>query len=238
YALVGFTKEVSGAELAELAHKYGLPVVEDLGSGCLVYFSRYGIRKEPTVQEIVRTGVDIVTFSGDKLLGAPQAGIIVGRRELVERIRSNPLNRALRIDKLTLAGLEATLRLYLDEKLALEHIPVLSMILMPAREVRRRALRLKRMLSRAELPGFSFQVVPTVCRTGGGALPLADLPSFAVAVESDRLSPEELHARLRTTNPPVVGRIEEERFLLEVRTLFPEDFPLVVRALKQVASHV
>ncbi len=238
YALVGFTKEVSGAELAELAHKYGLPVVEDLGSGCLVDFSRYGVRKEPTVQEIVRTGVDIVTFSGDKLLGAPQAGIIVGRRELVERIRSNPLNRALRIDKLTLAGLEATLRLYLDEGLAREHIPVLSMILMPAREVRRRALRLKRMLSRAGLPGFSFRVVPTVCRTGGGALPLADLPSFAVAVESDRLSPEELHARLRTTDPPLVGRIEEERFLLEVRTLFPEDFPLVVRALKQVASHV
>lgn len=234
YAIVGFTREVSGAELVALGRRYGIPVVEDLGSGCLVDFSRYGLRREPTVQEIVRTGVDVVTFSGDKLLGAPQAGIIVGRRELVERIRQNPLNRALRIDKLTLAGLEATLRLYLDEKLAVERIPVLRMILKPAEEVRREARRLKRLLDRIGLPGFSFKVVPTVCRTGGGALPVADLPSYAVAVEARDLSAEELHEHLRTGSPPVVGRVEEGRFLLEVRTVFPEEFPLVVEAFRRL----
>ncbi len=237
YAIVGFTREVSGAELVALGRRYGLPVVEDLGSGCLVDFSRYGLRREPTVQEVVRSGVDVVTFSGDKLLGAPQAGIIVGRRELVERIRQNPLNRALRIDKLTLAGLEATLRLYLDEKLAVEKIPTLRLILKPPEKVRREARRLKNLLSRAGLPGFSFAVVPTVCRTGGGALPVADLPSYAVAVNSERFSAEELHERLRVGEPPVVGRIEEDRFLLEVRTIFPEEFPLVVKALKRLINH-
>ena len=237
YAIVGFTREVSGAELVALGHRYGIPVVEDLGSGCLVDFARYGLRREPTVQEIVRTGVDVVTFSGDKLLGGPQAGIIVGRRELVEKIRQNPLNRALRIDKLTLAGLEATLRLYLDERLAVEKIPTLRMIMKSPETVKREAHRLKRLLSRAGLPGFSFAVVPTVCRTGGGALPVADLPSYAVAVISERFSPEELHERLRVGEPPVVGRIEEDRFLLEVRTVFPEEFPLVVKALRNLVSH-
>jgi len=182
------------------------------------------------------SGVDVVTFSGDKLLGGPQAGIIVGRRELVERIRANPLNRALRIDKLTLAGLEATLRLYLDEKLAVEHIPTLRMILMPAERVKQRARRLARLLKKAVPEKACFSVVPTVGRTGGGALPLADLPSFAVAVKVEGLSAEELHRKLRLGEPPVVGRIEEERFLLEVRTIFDEEFPWVAEALKKVVQ--
>ena len=238
FAVVGFTKEVSGKELVALGRRYGIPVVEDLGSGCLVELSRYGVRREPTVQEVIRTGVEVVTFSGDKLLGGPQAGIIVGHRELVEKIRRNPLNRALRIDKLTLAGLEATLRLYLDEDLAVQKIPVLRMILLPPEEIRRRARRLKRMLVKAALPGFEFEVVSTVCRTGGGALPIADLPSFAVAVKSERFSPEELHEKLRLGEPPIVGRIEEDRFLLEVRTLFPDQFPLIVEAFRRMTPHV
>ncbi len=237
FAVLGFTKEVSGAELVALGRRYGIPVIEDLGSGCLVDFSRYGLRKEPTVQEVVRAGVDVVTFSGDKLLGAPQAGIIVGRRELVERIRQNPLNRALRIDKMTLAGLEATLRLYLDEGLAVTRIPTLRMILMPAEEVKKRALRLKRRLQRAGLSGWRFEVVSTICRTGGGALPMADIPSYAVAVYSERFSPEELHLRLRQGEPPVVGRIEEDRFLLEVRTILEEEFSLVEEALRRLEEN-
>ena len=237
FAVVGFTKEVSGKELVALGRRYGIPVVEDLGSGCLVELSRYGVRKEPTVQEVIRTGVEVVTFSGDKLLGGPQAGIIVGHREPIEKIRRNPLNRALRIDKLTLAGLEATLRLYLDEDLAVQKIPVLRMILLPPEEIRRRARRLKRMLVKAALPGFEFEVVSTVCRPGGGALPIADLPSFAVAVKSERFSPEELHEKLRLGEPPIVGRIEEDRFLLEVRTIFPDQFPLIVEAFRRMAPH-
>jgi len=237
FAVVGFTKEVSGKELVELGRRYGIPVVEDLGSGCLVDFSRYGLRKEPTVQEVIRSGVEVVTFSGDKLLGGPQAGIIVGQKDLVEKIRQNPLNRALRIDKLTLAGLEATLRLYLDEGLAVERIPTLRMILLPPKEVRRRAQRLKRMLVKASLPGFRFEVMPTVCRTGGGALPIADLDSYAVAVNSEKFSPEELHQRLRTGEPPVVGRIEGDRFLLEARTIFPEEFLLVVEAFRRLSQN-
>ncbi len=236
FVIEGFTKEVSGRELAELAKRHGLISVEDLGSGCFVDFSKYGITKEPTVQEVLKSGIDVVTFSGDKLLGGPQAGIILGKKEIVERIRRNPLNRALRIDKLTLAGLEATLRLYLDEELAVKSIPTLYMILSPAEEVKRKATRLVRLFRREGISGFSFKVVPTVCRTGGGALPIADIPSFAVEVTSERFSAKEIHERLRAASVPVVGRIEDERFLLELRTVFPEEIPQVVEAFKEAFS--
>jgi L-seryl-tRNA(Ser) seleniumtransferase len=192
YAIVGFTHEVTTEELVALGRKKGIPVMEDLGSGCLIDFSKYGLKKEPTVQEVVRAGVDVATFSGDKLLGGPQAGIIVGKKEIIEAIRKNPLNRAIRIDKLTLAGLEMVLRIYREEERAIKEIPVLSMILKSPDELKRKARGLARKLKSLALPGFVFEVVPTVGRTGGGALPLLELPSYAVRVSSERHSPEEL----------------------------------------------
>lgn len=235
FDIVGFTKEVSLEELVNLGKKFGLPVMKDLGSGCFVDFSKYGLKKEPTVQEVLKTGVDIVTFSGDKLLGGPQAGIILGKKELIEKIRKNPLNRALRIDKMTLAGLEATLRLYRDENLAIEHIPVLKMILATKEELKKKAKNLLRKLKGLNLKDFNFKVVETINRTGGGALPTLDLVSYAVAVESP-FSPQVLQKRLRENNPPIITRIEEDRLLVDVRCLFDEDFKEIVSAFKKIGN--
>jgi L-seryl-tRNA(Ser) seleniumtransferase len=205
YRVVGFTAEVSARELTELGRARGIPVMEDLGSGSLVDLRPWGFPYEPTVPEVVASGVDLVSFSGDKLLGGPQAGIVVGRADLVERLRRHPLQRALRADKLTLAALEGTLGLYLDPERAVREVPVLRMLNDPVETVRARAERLA-----AAVGG---EVEETVARVGGGALPLAELPSFACAVE------ESLAEALRTGEPPVVGVLRDGRLLLDCRTL-------------------
>ncbi|NPB08972.1 MAG: L-seryl-tRNA(Sec) selenium transferase [Thermodesulfobacteria bacterium] len=232
FAIVGFTKEVSGAELVELGKKYGLPVVEDLGSGCFVDFSRFGLIKEPTVQEVLASGVSVVTFSGDKLLGGPQAGLILGQKDLVDQIKKNPMNRAVRIDKLTLAALEAVLRLYRDEEEALKKIPTLHLITMPPEEIRKKARALKRRLR--GVPDLSVSIRETVSRVGGGALPLASPKSYAVTLTSPRFSAAELERKLRAGDPPVIARIEEEKLLLDMRTVLPDEIPLVEKAIKKI----
>ncbi len=234
YAIVGFTKEVSGAELVALGRRYHLPVIEDLGSGCFVDFSKYGLLKEPTVQEVLATGVDVVTFSGDKLLGGPQAGIILGRREFIAAIRKNPLNRAVRIDKMTLAALEATLRLYRDEKEAIEKIPTLRMITTPSEILKKRARRLKNKLCKLLPPETEIKVVETISRVGGGALPLASPKSYAVALRSPQFSPTRLESSLREANPPVIARIEEDALLFDLRTILPEEEGLISQILAQI----
>jgi len=233
YYIEGFTKEVSAKELVSLAAKHGLLVMEDLGSGCFVDFSKYGLIKEPTVQEVVKSGVDVVTFSGDKLLGGPQAGIILGKKEIIKEIRRNPLNRALRIDKLTLAGLEATLRLYRCEELAIKKIPILRMILKSEAELKREAQRLKRIISRQGLKSISCRLFRTSGKTGGGALPKLELPSYAVGLYCEK-PPQWIQERLRARNIPIIGRIEEDAFLLDVRCLFPEDYPEIAKAVKEL----
>ena len=200
FRLVGFTELPSVADLAKVAQRHGLPLVDDLGSGAIAR-----IEDEPLVRESLQAGADLVCFSGDKLLGGPQAGIVVGRAELVERLRRHPLQRAVRADKLTLAALEGTLALYLDPERAFREIPVLRMAAEPADAVQARAERL------AELVGG--EVEETAARIGGGALPLAELPSFACAVE------EELAGPLRAGEPPVIGVIRDGRLLLDCRTL-------------------
>ena len=200
FRVVGFTEQPSLEELAAVASRHELPLVDDLGSGVLVR-----LEDEPSAKESLTAGADLVCFSGDKLLGGPQAGIVVGRADLVERLRRHPLQRALRADKLTIAALEGTLCLYIDPERAANEVPVLRMLHQPAERVRARAERL------AESVGG--EVEETVARVGGGALPLAELPSFACAVE------EELAARLRAGEPPVVGVIRDGRLLLDCRTL-------------------
>jgi len=209
FRVVGFTEQPRLADLVRVARAHGLPLVDDLGSGALFASSSLPLGDEPTARESLEAGADLVCFSGDKLLGGPQAGIIVGRAELVERLRRHPLQRALRADKLTLAALEATLALYLDPELAAREVPVLRMLAEPVETVRARAQRL------ADLVGGDVE--PTVGRVGGGALPLTELPSFACAVE------EELAPRLRETDPPVIGVVRDGRCLLDCRTLRDEE---------------
>jgi L-seryl-tRNA(Ser) seleniumtransferase len=212
FRVLGFTERPQLSELAQIAKRAALPLVDDLGSGALA-----ALGDEPTPAESLRAGADLVSFSGDKLLGGPQAGIVVGRATLVERLRRHPLQRALRADKLTLAALEGTLAIALDPERAAREIPVLLMFHEPLPDVRARAERL------AELVGG--EVEETVARVGGGALPLAELPSAACAVE------EELADRLRLGEPPVVAVVRDGRTLLDSRALADEDVAEVAAAV-------
>ena len=238
YRIIGFTSEVELPELVALGRKHGLPVIEDLGSGNFSDFSALGLGREPTVQEATAAGADVVTFSGDKVLGGPQAGIIVGRKEYVDRIKRNPLNRALRIDKMTLAALEATLRLYLDPEQARRRIPTLRMITAEPKELMRNARRLAGLIRRTLATSYAARVTPGASRVGGGAFPERDIPTGLVRLDASGagLSPDALRTALLATDPPLVGRIEENAFCLDVRTLDPSEYGLVVAALGQAAA--
>ena len=219
FRIIGFTSDVSAEEMVELAGKKNLFTMEDLGSGCLVDLSRYGFPKEPTVQEIVKAGVDVVTFSGDKLLGGPQAGIIVGSSDVIQKIKKNPLNRALRIDKFTLASLESVLREYYETENALAKIPTLTMLTVDNSELKKRAIRIQRRLKKNVKTGCEFKLVSTVSRVGGGALPEYSIPSWAVELAPEKMKLSSLEKKLRDLEIPVIGRIENEHFLLDVRTV-------------------
>lgn len=236
FKMVGFTKEVSAEELVELAANYKLLVMEDLGSGCLMDMSRYGLRKEPTVQETLKAGVDVVTFSGDKLLGGPQAGIIVGKKNIIDSIKKNQLNRALRIDKFTLAALETVLRLYYDQETAVAQIPTLSMLTAEPEMLNRRAKRLVRLIKKMLFDKCKVKVSATGSRVGGGALPEEDLESRAVVLEPLDRTVNELEKSLRHSSLPIIGRIEEDRFILDMRTVGDDEISLIAKVLGQVFS--
>jgi L-seryl-tRNA(Ser) seleniumtransferase len=234
YRIIGFHKEVDIADLVALGRERNLPVFEDLGSGNLFDFSPYGFMPEPTVQQVLKSGVDVVSFSGDKLLGGPQAGVIVGRKEYIDRIKKNQLNRALRIDKMTLAALEATLRLYLDPELARRKVPTLAMITAGRDELSARARRLRRRLAR-DLAGLAEVTVrPGFSRVGGGSFPEQDLPTALVAVNPAAMDVESLRQGLLATDIPVIGRVEDGRFCLDPRTLMDEEFAVVAGAVRTV----
>ncbi len=230
YRVVGFTAAVSSRELAELGRARGVTVMEDLGSGCLVDLSRYGFPYEPTVPEVVASGVDLVSFSGDKLLGGPQAGIVVGRAELVERLARNPLNRALRIDKFTIAALEATLYAY-EAGTALETIPTLRMLTEPLASIRRRARRVLARVGPAVTRALGARVTESSSQVGGGALPTVELPSAVIALGTTERPAAELDAALRTGHPPVLGRLLDDRLLLDCRTVLASDVPALAARL-------
>ena len=225
YRIIGFSQTPALTELVELGHKHHLPVIEDLGSGCLLDLKQFGIHDEPSVQDSIRAGVDVVSFSGDKLLGGPQAGIILGKKNYLDVLKKHPLNRAMRVDKMTLAALEATLRSYETGKE--KDIPVIGMLAEKPENLLQKAERLHKLLTDT---GIAAEIVPTEGQVGGGSVPNHSLPSWAVAFSGDVNTLEE---KLRLGIQPVIGRIHEGKYLLDVRTLFEEDFPTIVEALKE-----
>lgn len=238
FHMVGFTEQVSLQDLAEFGRTRGLPVVEDLGSGSFIDFSAYGLRREPTVKDTISSGAALVTFSGDKLLGGPQAGIILGRKEFVNLLKTNPLNRALRIDKFTLASLEASLRLYLDEEKALERIPTLKMITAGYPELRAKAVRLKRKLVKAAGNVVEVTLMEGFSRIGGGSLPVQELKTSLIAMRPHKMSVNALEEWFRSQPIPIIGRIEKEKFMLDVRTMRKEDEAIVINAVSGLAGEV
>jgi L-seryl-tRNA(Ser) seleniumtransferase len=240
FRVIGFTSEVSLQDLVQLGRENQLPVVNDLGSGCLIDLTQYGLEKEPTVQETIKTGVDVVTISGDKLLGGPQAGIILGKKIFLDLFKINPLTRALRIDKLTLAALESTLLLYFDEKRVMEEIPTLRMLSLDTRGLKRRGRRLLKRLSGMMNQGITFALREDVSQVGGGALPLQELPTIIVSVKPLDFSVNRFEESLRKADPPIISRISKEELILDMRTVFDEEIPLLAagieKALKQLQS--
>jgi L-seryl-tRNA(Ser) seleniumtransferase len=234
YRVVGFTADVSSRELAELGRAKDVPVMEDLGSGCFVDLHRHGFPHEPTVPDVVASGVDLVSFSGDKLLGGPQAGIVVGRADLVERLTKNPLNRALRIDKFTVAALEGTLYAY-EAGTALETIPALRMLTEPLASIRRRARGLLRRLPARTRAALGAQVTETRSQVGGGALPTVELPTAALALGHPARPAHELDETLRSGRPPVLGRLVDDRLLLDCRTILAHDVAALAQRLIALA---
>jgi L-seryl-tRNA(Ser) seleniumtransferase len=230
YRVVGFTAAVSSRELVALGRERGLSVMEDLGSGSLLDLRRWGFPYEPTVPEVVSAGVDLVSFSGDKLLGGPQAGIVVGARALVGRLKKNPLNRALRIDKFTIGALEATLHAY-DDDTALETVPTLRMLTEPLAGIRDRARRLLARLQPETRRRLAAEIVEDHSEVGGGALPDVKLPTAALAVGATPAAARQLDTMLRRGDPPVIGRIVRDRLLLDCRTIQREQLAAVAAAL-------
>jgi L-seryl-tRNA(Ser) seleniumtransferase len=238
FRIQGFARQVSIAELTSLGQKVDLPVVEDVGSGALVDLSQIGLTKEPMPSESIRVGADLVTFSGDKLLGGPQAGLIVGKRLLVDRLRRNPLARAIRIDKLSLAALEATLRLYLDEGRAFSCIPVLRALAIPLQDIERRARHLRDRIAALAPDRLEVSIIDGTSEVGGGALPMEAIPTQLVAVQAAHLTASLLEERLRRTDPPVMVRIRDDRIVLDPRTVSEDDLELLANLVASVATTI
>jgi len=236
YRILGFTSQVSIEELVSLAHQRNILAVDDLGSGALVDLSRWGLPKEPMVQDSIAAGADVICFSGDKLLGGPQCGIIVGKRETIERIKNNQLTRALRCDKMTFAVLEATLRLFLDEKKLFAEHPVLRMLTMPLDEIRNRCDRLKKDLTAVLPRDASVEVEQDSSEVGSGSLAAVSVPTLVVSVMMSSMHAEEMARRLRVARIPVFGRIKEQKFLLDGRTIRDDELELVVDSYKEILS--
>lgn len=232
YAIVGFTESVTIDKLVELGKEQGVPVVEDLGSGVLVDLSKYGLTYEPTVQASVKEGADVVCFSGDKLLGGPQAGIIVGKKKYIDIMKKNQLTRALRIDKFTAAALELTLMEYLSEEKAVKKIPTLRMITMPLKEIETKAYKLLEDLEKEELP---CRIFVRVCESqiGGGSLPMERLESRAVAIAPTEVSTALLEERLRKLSIPIIVRVVNDEIVIDLRTVDEDQIEVIVRLIKE-----
>ncbi|MBI5409643.1 MAG: L-seryl-tRNA(Sec) selenium transferase [Nitrospirae bacterium] len=230
YRVIGFTEEVPVEKLVKLGSEFNIPVADDLGSGCMIDLREYGVQGEPTVQEVVKTGADIVTFSGDKLLGGPQAGLIVGKEKFIQKIQKNPLLRAMRIDKMTLASLEATFMQYLNEEKALKEIPTLRMMTEPVEIIKKRAKKIYTSL-KALSDRAMIAVVPDESQAGGGSLPEINFPTFAVSIKPNNISVNELEKRLRLGASPVIARIKDNALLIDARTVQEREIKDLVRCV-------
>lgn len=237
YRIVGFTSSVDSEELKELKDKYELPLIEDLGSGVLIDLSKYGLEYEPTVQDSLNNGVDVVTFSGDKLLGGPQAGIIVGKKEYIDKMKRNPLTRAFRVDKLTIAALESSLRLFLNEEDAVKQIPTLKMISMGIDEIDEKAQKLKELISKAKLKNIShMEILDDFSQVGGGSLPLERLKTRCLVLNLENISIQKFERELRNLDVPIVPRVYKDRIYFDLRTIKNDELNLVAEGIKEALN--
>ena len=236
FQIVGFTEEVGLEELVALGKKYSLSVMEDLGSGCFIDFSRYGLTKEPTVQASIAKGADIITFSGDKMLGGPQCGIILGKKEIISAIKANQLNRALRVDKLTLLALQETLYIYRDEHKAIRQIPTLKMICQSYQSLCRKAKRLFGLIGKINENNFLISLCDGLSRVGGGAMPLEEIRTRLLCISPRQLSAPYVVNLLRSSNPPIITRLEKDQVLLDVRTIQEKELNIVAKAIKNICN--
>jgi L-seryl-tRNA(Ser) seleniumtransferase len=235
YKIVGFTKEVALEDLVVLGKQHNLPVIDDLGSGALIDLSKYGLPKEPTVQESMKIGADIACFSGDKLIGGPQCGIIVGKKNIIDRIKTNPLTRALRCDKMTNEALEVTLQLFLHkEDILLKNHGVMRLLLKQPNEIKRHANKCARALKKDFSDNIDISVRKDVSQIGGGSLSTEELPTFVVAVQPKSGSPAELARALRMCDTPVYGRVAEDAILLDFRTILTGEEKFIIQAFREI----
>ena len=235
YKILGFTESVGLDELSKISKKYNIPLVEDLGSGVLIDLSKYGLSYEPTVLDSIKKGVDIVTFSGDKMLGGPQAGIIVGKKEYIDKMKKNQLTRALRVDKITIAALEATFRLYLDEKKAVKEIPTLRMLTYSLDELKAKAKNFLDMLNKLKL-NIDIRLQRGFSQVGGGSMPIEKMDTYLISLRPNNISVSSLEEKLRLSNSHIIGRISEGRYLLDVRTIFDNQFEIIAKEIKNALS--
>lgn len=233
FRVLGFVQEISIEELARLGNELGIPVMEDLGSGSLLDLSKYGLTKEPTVSESMRSGADVVTFSGDKMLGGPQAGIILGKKCFIDAMKKNQLTRALRVDKMTLALLESTLKLYLDEDLAMAEIPTLRMLTAAKPALTEKAQKLQTLLNQAPFGGVS-ELIDGESEVGGGSMPLEKLSTTLLAVTPSRISVNDSVNGLRSLEIPLICRVQDNRLLFDPRTIFDDELELVAEGIRSV----
>lgn len=237
YKIVGFTDEVSLKELVKLGREVNKPVIEDLGSGVLIDLRKYGITYEPTVQESVQAGVDVITFSGDKLLGASQAGIIVGKKYYIDKMKKNPLTRALRVDKLTMVALEATLRLYLNMDDVVSKIPTLRMITESTKSITRRSEVLFGRIKQIS-GGLTINITDDFSQVGGGSLPLEKLTTKVITISSSNISTTKLEEGLRNYETPIITRIQGNKIIMDVRTIDEKEYEVICEALDSVAYNI
>ena len=234
YKIIGFTEDVSIHQLKELGEKYGLPVIYDMGSGLMVDLSAYGIN-EPTVRSGLAEGADVILFSGDKLLGGPQGGILAGKKKYIDMMKSHPLARVLRVDKMTLAAMEATFRAYYDEESAKQEIPVLAMLTRTEEQMKGYADRLKRLID-SKKAGYTVRKEKDKGMVGGGSAPSSYLDNIVLKLYHDKYSAQELAARLRSGELPVVTRIRDDELIIDMRTIMEDEIPIIAERLEEIAE--
>lgn len=235
FEVVGFTKTVSTKELVNLAAKHDIPVIDDVGSGALIDYAQFGLMDEPVVEQSIRDGADIVLFSGDKLIGGPQCGIVIGKKKYVDKILKNPLMRAMRVDKMTLAALAATLRLYRDQEKAKQEVPILRMLSMPTENLKLRATKLAQQISHLPMVG-TCDVVEDQSMLGGGSLPTQKISTWCVAIEPASGSVNNFSNLLRQASPSVIGRVQKDRLFLDMRTVQPSQDTELVSIFEMLGS--